>query len=299
MPSPTSTTRAQRRWARSSRRRRNSTSSSPWRGRWVVHPRTSPAAGWPTGSGVTGSSRRWMKRSTRCGPPRERAPNPVQARTRARKTRARAPETATRSEVVLARCEAHRLATLVPGSNCDTLRATRSIGPPSEARPRRDPERTWSWAPMSGRDFRVAWYRFRATFGRHRRDYIAIIVLVGLVGGLAMGALVAARRTQSSFATFLANTNPSNLSVTLIGGQQNGGGDVNYSPAAAKTIEDLPGVKHLEVATILTAAPLQPDGSPRLDTDTLEETFALASIDGLFFNQDLLAVTQGRMANPN
>jgi hypothetical protein len=34
----------------------------------------------------------------------------------------------------------------------------------------------------------VAWYRFAATFARRRAGYLAIIVLVGLVGGLAMGS---------------------------------------------------------------------------------------------------------------
>ena len=32
----------------------------------------------------------------------------------------------------------------------------------------------------------VAWYRFRATFHRHRPGLLAIVLLLGLVGGLAM-----------------------------------------------------------------------------------------------------------------
>jgi hypothetical protein len=152
---------------------------------------------------------------------------------------------------------------------------------------------------MNGQVLSVAWYRFRATFGRRLGDYLAVILLVGLVGGLAMGALASARRTQSSFATYLANTNPSDVSVTIIGGPQNASGSVDYSPAITHAISHLPGVKHLESATVLNAVPLHPDGSPRIDTDTLESTFAIASIDGLFFNQDRLAVIEGRMANPD
>jgi hypothetical protein len=60
---------------------------------------------------------------------------------------------------------------------------------------------------------RVAWYRFRATFGRRWSAYLSVVLLIGLIGGLAMGALTAARRTQSSFSVFLASTNPSNLSM--------------------------------------------------------------------------------------
>jgi hypothetical protein len=62
---------------------------------------------------------------------------------------------------------------------------------------------------------RVAWYRFPATFGRRRNGYLAIVLLIGLTGGVAMGSVAAARRTQASFATFLASTNPSDLSLTV------------------------------------------------------------------------------------
>ena len=39
---------------------------------------------------------------------------------------------------------------------------------------------------------RVAGYRFRATFRRRRGGYLAIVLLTGLVGGLAMGAIAGA-----------------------------------------------------------------------------------------------------------
>ena len=81
---------------------------------------------------------------------------------------------------------------------------------------------------------RVAWYRFRATFGRRLGGYLSLVLLVALVGGLSMGALAAARRTQSSFATYLASTNPSNLGITVFGGVGNGGGpDGGAEPGAA------------------------------------------------------------------
>lgn len=40
------------------------------------------------------------------------------------------------------------------------------------------------------------------------------MLLIGLTGGVAMGSVAAARRTQASFATFLASTHPSDLSLT-------------------------------------------------------------------------------------
>jgi hypothetical protein len=145
---------------------------------------------------------------------------------------------------------------------------------------------------------RVAGYRFRATFGRRFGAYVSLVLLVGLVGGLSMGALAAARRTQSSFATYLASTNPSNLGITVFGGVGNGGGSApTYSPAGIEAIERLPGVKHVEAAIPVAAAPLAPSGAPRLGA--INDIQPVASVDGLFFDQDRLAVTAGRMADPN
>ena len=39
----------------------------------------------------------------------------------------------------------------------------------------------------SGRVLPVAWYRFRATLGRRWGGYLAVVLVVGSVGGLAMG----------------------------------------------------------------------------------------------------------------
>ncbi|MCU1463356.1 MAG: hypothetical protein JWO37_3431 [Acidimicrobiales bacterium] len=143
----------------------------------------------------------------------------------------------------------------------------------------------------------VVWYRFKTTFGRRWRGHLALALLIGLTGGIAIGALSAARRTQSSFSTYLTSTNPSDLSVSIFGGSGSGGGSIDYSPSAMEAIAHLPGVKHVERAIPLTAAPLRPDGTPRLDT--VNEAIPVASDNGLFFHQDRLAVTRGRMAIPD
>ena len=54
----------------------------------------------------------------------------------------------------------------------------------------------------------LARYRTRSTFRRSRGGYLALIILLGLVGGLGLGSLSAARRTQSSFTDLLATTQP-------------------------------------------------------------------------------------------
>ncbi len=56
-------------------------------------------------------------------------------------------------------------------------------------------------------------YRFRATFRRRWAGYLTLVLLIGLVGGVAMAAVAGARRTQSSFPTYLASTNPSDVQM--------------------------------------------------------------------------------------
>ena len=76
-----------------------------------------------------------------------------------------------------------------------------------------EPARTRWCGVMGSRVLRVAWYRCRATFGRRWGGYLGLVLLIGLVGGIALGSAAAARRTESSFPVFLASTNPSDLSV--------------------------------------------------------------------------------------
>jgi hypothetical protein len=84
---------------------------------------------------------------------------------------------------------------------------------------------------MSGSVARVVWYRFRATLRHRWAAYLSIVLLVGLMGGVAIGAIAAARRTQSSFSVFLASTSPSDLSVPTYGAA---GGGANYSPGLTR-----------------------------------------------------------------
>src|SRR5712672_2383814 len=60
---------------------------------------------------------------------------------------------------------------------------------------------------------RAVGYRFRVTFGRRWAGLLAIVVLIGLLGGLAIGAVAGARRTQSSYPAYLAHTNGSDLAI--------------------------------------------------------------------------------------
>jgi hypothetical protein len=129
----------------------------------------------------------------------------------------------------------------------------------------------------------VAWYRFTTTFRRRWPGYLSVVLLIGLMGGLAMGSVAAARRTQSSFPTFLASTDPSTMSVIT-------------GPVPLPVIARLPHVKQVKSAEVIVAAPLGANGAPQLNTSG--QAYVLGSENGMFFNQDRASVLQGRMADP-
>jgi hypothetical protein len=144
---------------------------------------------------------------------------------------------------------------------------------------------------VSGRvtPWRVAWFRFRVTLGRRRHAYLALVVLVGLVGGVAMGSVVAARRTYASYPEFLAGTNPSDL---IVQPTTNPG----YAPGFLDQIASLPHVRKVETTASFNAATLTRRGG--IATVLITQVELFASLDGLYTDQDRLTITAGRRANP-
>ena len=137
---------------------------------------------------------------------------------------------------------------------------------------------------------RVAWFRFIVTFRRSWSGYLSIVLLIGLIGGVAMGSIAADRRTQGSFTTFLASTNPSDMSLTSV-----------FTPNLTKDLERLHGVQRVEAANEnLTAFPLGRTGAPIIGPAFLSgEVSTIGSINGEYFDQDRVTVTAGRMADPS
>ncbi|MGA3352764.1 MAG: FtsX-like permease family protein [Acidimicrobiales bacterium] len=142
---------------------------------------------------------------------------------------------------------------------------------------------------MRGQVVRVAWYRFRATFGRHWGGYLSIVLLIALAGGIGMGSLAAARRTQASFSVFLKSTNPSDLTLSQV-----------YGPNISEKLARLPGVEKVKVASnSLTGFTMRRDGAPLIAEASLTGTVStLGSLSGEYFDQDRVTLTQGSMADP-
>lgn len=93
------------------------------------------------------------------------------------------------------------------------------------------------------RAVRIAWYRFQATFRQRWTGYLSVVLLIGLVGGVAMAAVAAARRTQSSFPAYLASTNPSDLDGGTAIFDPSVGSSTPYDAKLVATIAHLPHVK--------------------------------------------------------
>jgi hypothetical protein len=136
----------------------------------------------------------------------------------------------------------------------------------------------------------VAWYRFATTFGRRWGGLLGIVLLIGMIGGIAMASVAAARRTQSSYPAFLASTNPSDLTMAVYGASSGGA-----SASLTAEIARLPDVRHVDSLLAPTVFPLASNGAPRLGA--VNEVASVGSADGMTFDQDRLAVIAGRRAD--
>ncbi|MFZ0248951.1 MAG: hypothetical protein WAL61_03335, partial [Acidimicrobiales bacterium] len=141
-----------------------------------------------------------------------------------------------------------------------------------------------------------AWYRLRSTWSSEVSSLVAIVLLVGALGGLSMGAVAAARSTESSFADYVTSTHVPGLFV--LDGVINPaiGLDSAYNPALLRKLSRLPHVERVESTVELNMGPLTPQGHPVLATSGIP---AEASVGGLDYTEDRLAVVQGRLPNPH
>ncbi|MDX6339581.1 MAG: putative transport system permease protein, partial [Streptosporangiaceae bacterium] len=141
---------------------------------------------------------------------------------------------------------------------------------------------------MTPSALRPAWYRLRAALRRDWAGYLAIALIVGILGGAAMGGVAAARRTQSAFPRILASSNPSHLDVT----------PGPYSAHVIDQISHLPLVRSAEAYVALEGLRALPSGFANPATLFNQQVELVGSLDGLYFNQDRVIITSGRRADP-
>ncbi len=148
---------------------------------------------------------------------------------------------------------------------------------------------------MKTRTLSFAWYRFRTTLRHRRGGLLAVVLLTGLLGGLSMGAIAAARTTESSPADFAASTRTPQLFV--LDGFYNPqiGLDSGYNPALLHKIGHLSHVEKVESEVGLNAGPVTKAGQPVPASAGIGPN---GSVDGLGFNEARIIVSQGRPADP-
>ena len=143
---------------------------------------------------------------------------------------------------------------------------------------------------------RVAWYRLRHGLSQRWAGYLSLVLLIAMVGGLALASLAGARRTEASFSTYLASTNPSTIGVFSRYDDPGLGVSTGYDARLAVRIARLPFVQRSATAIVF-------DGN--IDLTSIkgvhphvlagqEPVGFLGSLDGEFSSVDRVSVLAGR-----
>jgi putative ABC transport system permease protein len=146
---------------------------------------------------------------------------------------------------------------------------------------------------VSARTIRVPWYHFRATIHQRWIGYLSIVLLIGLVGGVAMVSIAGARRSQSTFGAYLAATRASDLQF-----QTSGVSDQFGITTLSGKLARLPHVEHVADAPSLLVVPLGANGKALPSALNDDDVTEVGSAGGMYYRQDRVIVTQGQMADP-
>lgn len=150
-----------------------------------------------------------------------------------------------------------------------------------------------------GPALRVAWYRLRTGKRRPWTGLLSLVLLVGLVGGLAMASIAGSRRTESSFPTYEASTNPSTLGFISRYVIPQLGIRTGYDPRLARSLARLPLVTRAASMMIFDAnidIPSIRGVHPHPRAGESPPTF-LGSLDGEFTSMDRVTLLRGRRAD--
>jgi hypothetical protein len=126
-------------------------------------------------------------------------------------------------------------------------------------------------------------YRLRGTFRRHRSSYAGIALLLGLTGGLSLASIAGARRTQSAYPRFLRSANASTIGVS----------GATYDPSVNDAVAAFPEVVQSRTYVSFSSW-VMVAGRP----DFTQDAEPVGTLDGLYFDQDRFAPTEGRLPDP-
>lgn len=129
-------------------------------------------------------------------------------------------------------------------------------------------------------------YRFRAELRRTAWSALALVLVVGIGGGLALAALAAARRTTSAYPRMLRATAAPDVLVNPDFG--------TFSKLDPAKVAALPQVEAGGVGHGLLAAPPDESGEP----DIIRDVMVLAATDGLGYETGRPVLRSGRMPDP-
>ncbi|HEV2426855.1 MAG TPA: FtsX-like permease family protein, partial [Acidimicrobiales bacterium] len=127
---------------------------------------------------------------------------------------------------------------------------------------------------------------------RRLGGYLTVVVVVGLLGGIALAALAGARRTQSSYPQYLASTHPNQLTASIYTP------NVGFSGSSlARQFRRIPGVRGVTTIVSPSVFALSATGVAR--ASRTGDVLTLSSTDGEFTRIDRLSPVTGRDANPS
>lgn len=124
---------------------------------------------------------------------------------------------------------------------------------------------------------------------------MSLALFIAVLGGVAMGTVAGARRTETSFTTLLNSRNTSQLYGPIQVYNPQAGYKTGYSASAVDLVRRLPHVAHVEALVGLNAFPVGPHGQTLPGDSGYSPD---GSVDGLDLNQDRLIITNGRLPNP-
>ena len=126
-----------------------------------------------------------------------------------------------------------------------------------------------------------------ATAARRRwRALLVTALVLGVLGGAALGAFAGARRTASAYPRFLAAGNQSDLAIN----------NFTDDGSDGAVLADFPEIEEIHSWAAFNLAPIAEDGTPDFESAGGE---SVGSIDGQYFTQDRLAIVDGRMSDPD